>query len=398
MNKSVREKLGDLCSVVTKGTTPTSLGMQFEDKGIPFLRIQNLSNSTVTLDDVLFISDETHDALKRSKIKAGDFLITIAGTIGRVAIVPDSFPEANCNQAVAILRFDKKRLSPRFLLHWLNTNDAVKQISGKKVTATISNLSLGQIKDLEIPLPPLEEQNRIAAILDKADAIRRKRQQAIQHADDFLRAVFLEMFGDPVTNPKEWDEIVLKQIADIRTGVTKGKKIKPEESVTLPYMRVANVQDGFLALDDIQEITVSTRDAKKCKLLRGDILLTEGGDPDKLGRGYVWNGEIENCIHQNHIFSVRVNDSNLVRPEFLSAVISSQRGKRYFLKVGKQTTGIATINKTVLSEFSPFIPPLELQDKYLDTYHKVRGLFLGWGSNCTSLFDSLSQKAFAGEL
>ena len=132
----------------------------------------------------------------------GDFLITIAGTIGRVAIVPDDFPEANCNQAVAILRFDKSKLLPRYLLHWLTTNDALRQISGKKVTATISNLSLGQIKELEIPLPPLDEQKRIAAILDKADAIRRKRQQAIQLADDFLRSVFLDMFGDPVTNPK----------------------------------------------------------------------------------------------------------------------------------------------------------------------------------------------------
>ena len=163
-------------------------------------------------------------------------------------------------------------------------------------------------------------------------------------------------------------------------------------------MRVANVQDGYLALDDIQEITVSRRDAEKCKLMIGDILLTEGGDPDKLGRGYVWSREIDNCIHQNHIFSVRVNDQSKIRPAFLSAVISSQRGKQYFLKVGKQTTGIATINKTVLSEFLPFIPPVEVQDKYLEISKKVRSLFLGWGDNCSYAFNALSQKAFSGQL
>lgn len=293
---------------------------------------------------------------------------------------------------------DPKRLDRHFLAYYLRSSEFVQWISEQVAGAKMPRVSMDLFWNHEIPLPPLAEQKRIAAILDKADAIRRKRQQAIQLADDFLRAVFLEMFGDPVTNQKGWEEAVLKDIADIRSGVTKGKKINPDDAVTLPYMRVANVQDGYLALDDIQEITVSRRDAEKCKLMIGDILLTEGGDPDKLGRGYVWSGEINNCIHQNHIFSVRVNDQSTIRPAFLSAVISSQRGKQYFLKVGKQTTGIATINKTVLSEFLPFIPPVEVQDKYLEISKKVRSLFLGWGDNCSYAFNALSQKAFFGKL
>lgn len=206
------------------------------------------------------------------------------------------------------------------------------------------------------------------------------------------------MFGDPVTNPKGWDEVILKDIADIRSGVTKGKIVKDDDAITLPYMRVANVQDGYLDLSSIQEITVSQKDAKKSMLQIGDILLTEGGDPDKLGRGHVWNGEIENCIHQNHIFSVRVMDRDYVRPSFLSSVISSPRGKKYFLKVGKQTTGIATINKTVLSEFLPFIPPLEMQDKYLGIMKKVKEMPMYSECDYMKLFSSLSQKAFSGQL
>ncbi|WP_270804311.1 restriction endonuclease subunit S, partial [Aeromonas sp. QDB02] len=260
------------------------------------------------------------------------------------------------------------------------------------------NISATFLKNFEIPLPPLDEQKRIAAILDKADAIRQKRQQAITLADDFLRSVFLDMFGDPVTNPKGWDEVILKDIADIRSGVTKGKIVKDDDAITLPYMRVANVQDGYLDLSSIQEITVSQKDAKKSMLQIGDILLTEGGDPDKLGRGHVWNGEIENCIHQNHIFSVRVMDRDYVRPSFLSSVISSPRGKKYFLKVGKQTTGIATINKTVLSEFLPFIPPLEMQDKYLGIMKKVKEMPMYSECDYMKLFSSLSQKAFSGQL
>jgi type I restriction enzyme S subunit len=163
-------------------------------------------------------------------------------------------------------------------------------------------------------------------------------------------------------------------------------------------MRVANVQDGYLDLSEVKNIVVSPNDAEKCLLQKGDVLLTEGGDPDKLGRGYIWNNEVEQCLHQNHIFSVRIKDQSFVKPEFLSALISSPRGKRYFLKVGKQTTGIATINKTVLSEFVTFIPPIEIQQKYIDIKNKIDKQKLNFNKGDLSLFDSLSQKAFSGKL
>lgn len=293
---------------------------------------------------------------------------------------------------------DAKRLDRKYLAYYLKSTRFVEWISNQTAGAKMPRVAMDTFWNHEIPLPPLAEQKRIAAILDKADAIRRKRQQAIQLADDFLRSVFLDMFGDPVTNPKGWEEVLLKDIADIRSGVTKGKKINIDTSITLPYMRVANVQDGYLDLSDIQEITVSQVDAEKYQLAKGDLLLTEGGDPDKLGRGYIWNSEIPNCIHQNHIFSVRINDQNLIRPEFLSALISSQRGKQYFLKVGKQTTGIATINKTVLSEFKPFIPSVKKQETYLNMIQKHKTILNKYASNNLPLFNSLSKKAFSGKL
>ncbi|MFZ1389855.1 MAG: restriction endonuclease subunit S [Thiolinea sp.] len=288
----------------------------------------------------------------------------------------------------------KSNVDLGFLYRVLQRYDVTPFIKG----ATRAKLTKGDASNISFPLPPLAEQKRIAAILDKADALRRKRQQAIQLADDFLRSVFLDMFGDPVTNPKGWDEVVLKDIAAIRSGVTKGKKVDLESSVTLPYMRVANVQDGYLDLSDIQEITVSQTDAQKHQLEKGDLLLTEGGDPDKLGRGYIWNCEIPNCIHQNHIFSVRIHDQSFIKPEFLSALISSQRGKQYFLKVGKQTTGIATINKTVLSEFRAFVPDLDRQEAYLKVIKAYKNILNKYRVNDSSLFNSLSQKAFSGQL
>jgi len=380
-------KLGDICTT-TQGVQITKANTKEEpyQGGYRYLYIADFMSEK----KLSFVDDE----FDHKKVTSNDLVMANTGSPGRVFKGKDGILSNNLFK----ISFDNNSVDRDYLYMMLSSNVFQSLLQKQMKGGIQKHLGHQTISRQEIPLPPLEEQKRIAAILDKADAIRHKRQQAIQLADDFLRSVFLDMFGDPVTNQMGWEEKILKDIADIRSGVTKGKKLKPEDSITLPYMRVANVQDGYLCLDEVKDITVSNRDAEKCQLQTGDILLTEGGDIDKLGRGYVWNGEIENCIHQNHIFSVRVNSRDVVRPEFLSVLISSQRGKRYFLKVGKQTTGIATINKTVLSEFVPFIPPIELQDKYLKVHNKIKSLFIGWGGNCSLAFNSLSQKAFAGEL
>lgn len=380
----------DVARVVT-GKTPSTAETDNFDGDIPFVTPSELGESIYVTTAPRTLSDK--GAAEVKLVPENAVMVCCIGSLGKLAVAGR---KVATNQQINSVIFDEGKVNPKYGFYALQRLKPKMESMAPSTTVAIINKR--NFESLQIPLPPLPEQKRIAAILDKADAIRRKRQQAIQLADDFLRAVFLDMFGDPVTNPKGWDELVLKEIADIRSGVTKGKVVKPGESVTLPYMRVANVQDGYLDLEDVQVITVSVKDAEKCQLLKGDILLTEGGDPDKLGRGHVWNGEIENCLHQNHIFSVRVKDKEIVRPDFLSAIISSQRGKQYFLKVGKQTTGIATINKTVLSEFVPFLPPVTLQDKFLTVMRKIDSVKLSLGKGDCGVFKSLSQKAFSGQL
>jgi type I restriction enzyme S subunit len=375
------------------GGTPSKSIESYWGGNIPWASVKDFKSSDLS-NTTDFITEEGLKNSASNLIPAGNLIVPTRMALGKVAI--NTIDVAINQDLRALIVKNEKLIDKRYLLRFLESKSKYLESAGNG--ATVKGITLDVLKELEIPLPPLAEQKRIAAILDKADSLRRKRQQAIQLADQFLRAVFLDMFGDPVANPKGWDEIVLKEIADIRSGVTKGKKVDSSNSVTLPYMRVANVQDGYLDLSDIQKISVSLNDAEKYQLKMGDILLTEGGDPDKLGRGYVWNNEIENCIHQNHIFSVRINDKNKIRPAFLSAVIASQRGKRYFLKVGKQTTGIATINKTVLSEFKPFIPPVEVQDKFIAAVNKLNRSKQLFSKGDLNLFNSLSQKAFVGEL
>lgn len=372
-------------------------GSDIVDSGVLFLNSKNIVNNKLDLRFKNFITQEKFESLSRGKLERNDLVITLRGTLGSCCIFSSKYATGFINAQMMIIRPNNK-VDAGYLYYFLTSSDTKNRFERLNTGSAVPQLTGKQVSELEIPLPPLDEQKRIAAILDKADAIRQKRKQAIDLADEFLRSVFLDMFGDPVTNPKKWQEHVLKDITDIRSGVAKGKKVSLDDSVTLPYMRVANVQDGYLDLSEIKQIVVSKKDAKKCQLGKGDVLLTEGGDPDKLGRGYVWNNEIENCIHQNHIFSVRVQEHDFIIPEFLSAQISSQRGKRYFLKVGKQTTGIATINKTVLSDFAVFIPPFELQKKYVEIKNKVDHFKGKCGLDDLNLFRSLGNKVFSGEV
>ncbi len=220
MNVTIK-RLSNLCEVITKGTTPTTLGFKFSDKGIGFLRVQNIGNGKVNYEQhTLFIDELTHKALARSQILRGDVLVSIAGTVGRAGVVPDNAPPLNCNQAVAIVRTNESIFRP-YLRHWLESPDAQTQMIGATVTGTISNLSLTQISNLQIPLPPLEEQRRIVEILDRAEELRSKRREAIAQLDTLTQAIFLEMFGDPATNPKGWERIVLCDVIQVlQTGLT----------------------------------------------------------------------------------------------------------------------------------------------------------------------------------
>lgn len=154
--------------------------------------------------------------------------------------------------------------------------------------------------------------------------------------------------------------VLLHELCDLCSGITKGRKINSIETFEVPYMAVANVQDSKLSLDNVKTIDATPEEIERYRLLPGDLLLTEGGDPDKLGRGAIWNGEIDVCIHQNHIFRARKASNHIDMP-YLAHLVSSPYGKRYFLRQSKQTTGIASINMAQLKRFPVPLPPLEEQ-------------------------------------
>ena len=162
------------------------------------------------------------------------------------------------------------------------------------------------------------------------------------------------------TAPVSWKVAKLDQIAVVQTGVTKGRKVSDDEGIEIPYLRVANVQDGYLDLSEIKTIIIKKKEIERFALKKGDVLMTEGGDIDKLGRGFMWEGQIDPCVHQNHVFAVRPNPE-VVTPKFLTFYVQSSQAKAYFLSVGHRTTNLASINSTKLKALPICVPSLEEQ-------------------------------------
>lgn len=313
------------------------------------------------------------------------------GSIGEVHYCDR--PSHTIDTAYFVTQKPEKPSDLRYIFYVLRSLD-LKRLNS---ATGIPGLNREDVYKQEIPLPPLEKQRRIVALLDRAAEIRRRAEAARDKARAIIPALFVDMFGDPATNPKGWDIVELGEIADISSGITKGRKLNDAIVFQAPYMRVANVQDGRLDLSDVKMIDAVERDLERYKLEEGDLLMTEGGDPDKLGRCAIWNNEIEDCLHQNHVFRVRVVRTQLL-PAYAATLIGSAYGKSYFLKVAKRTTGIASINKTQLSAFPMLVPPIALQrefEKLAGASNHLENIVRSVGMKAANTQTALSAEVFA---
>ncbi len=245
------------------------------------------------------------------------------------------------------------------------------------------DLSIPGMRQIPVLVPSPEEQAAIVRFLDWANSrlertIRAKRKvisllseqkQAIIH-----RAVTRGLDPDvPLKDsgvpwlgkiPEHWDVRPLKAVAKIQSGITLGKDYSGQATSDYPYLRVANVQAGRASLKIVKTIKVPMVEAVRCTLQQGDVLMTEGGDPDKLGRGCVWDAQISPCLHQNHVFAVRPEKLR-VEPRFLSELTGVSYARAYFESTSKQTTNLASTNKTKIGQFSVLLPALCEQNKIL---------------------------------
>ena len=272
----------------------------------------------------------------------------------------------------AYVAFEPTGILPAYLNYLLRDYD-LRKIFYSMGGGVRQSMNFDDIKRLPALVPPKSEQSSIVKLLDyeiaKVDALineqrrlidllKEKRQAAISHAvtkgldpDVQMKDSGVEWVGQV---PCSWQLKRLRMIATVRGGVAKGRDLGESETITVPYLRVANVQDGYLDLNEVATLEITAAELDRYRLCPGDVLMNEGGDFDKLGRGHIWRGEIENCIHQNHVFSVRPRD---IEPEWLTLISTAECGRFYFMTRSKQSTNLASISSSNLGELPVPLPP-----------------------------------------
>ncbi|RZK33852.1 MAG: restriction endonuclease subunit S, partial [Hymenobacter sp.] len=348
---------------------------------------------------------------KQQLCRPGDFIVAeIDAKVGGYGFIPDELDGAIVSSHYYLFEVDESQLLPRYL-YYLTQSDIIQSQISSQGSTNYAAIRPKEFLAIEIPYVEPDQQHEIVTKLDtltqeaeafnqdsvhQATLLTRLHQAVLreavqgrlvpQDATDEPALVLLDRINTekkrlvkekklrvdkpllplseteiPYKVPPGWAWCRLGELMDIASGVTKGKRYK-EELLDTPYLAVANVQRGYLQLDNIKRIAVPTNEIEKYALHTGDLLMTEGGDADKLGRCALWNNELEQCIHQNHIFRVRILAGSII-PEYAMSYINSASARAYFLGSAKQTTNLASINLTQLKN-TPFpLPPLLEQQR-----------------------------------
>ena len=347
-----------------------------------------LRTTNFTSDGIINYNNVVVRSIKKSKVESkrlhyGDIILEKSGgtdktPVGRVVFC-DPYIETGtylCNNFTQAMRVNPSMAVPKYVfyfmwnLHWSGKTELMQN-----KTTGIRNLQVKSYLNQALPIPSLDEQRRIAATLDKVTDLISKRRQQLDKLDELVKARFVEMFGDTIINPHELPSVSLSKLANIVSGITKGRKTNGEELFEVPYMAVSNVKSGYIDWTTVKTIEATKSEIEQYHLQPFDVLMTEGGDPDKLGRGAIIQNPPKDCIHQNHIFRVRIDSSGLL-PQYLEEYLQHPKAKKYFLGCAKQTTGIASINMTQLRNLPVLLPSLEQQKKFSDfteqiSHHKL---------------------------
>lgn len=320
--------------------------------------------------------EKDFDILKH--VEAGDFVISMRSFQGGLEY---STKSGAISSAYIMLVPNLELVYPRFYKWLLKSSvyiDALQRTTNMVRDGQAMRYSnFAQVRLFTLPL---DEQKSRADFLDlecsSIDKILSKTRSSIEEYKKLKQAVITQAVTKGVRGeremkdsgvewigeiPVEWRKTQLRHCATIKSGITLGKSYsKDTVLIERPYLRVANVQGGYVDLNDLATIEVTPDEDLKYRLHSGDVLMTEGGDRDKLGRGCVWHNEIEPCLHQNHVFAVQTNETILL-PEFLEYLTASDVGRSYFDVTAIKTTNLACTSSSKVLAFTISLPPIEEQ-------------------------------------
>ena len=394
-------KLEDACELITKGTTPTTVGFSFVEQGIPFVRAEDLQGDIVNLQTVSnFVTPECHASLRRSQLKAGDLLVSIAGTIGRIGIVPETVEAANTNQAVGILRLKPNLLNKLYLGYFIRSDQTQRQFVREGTTATITNVSLGQLKSLEVPFLPLHVQEQIVDILSRAEGIVRLQQQALDRAKALIPALFVELFGDSATNPKGWP---LLKVADFVRAFQGGKNFQSagenEALSGLRILKVSAVTQGEYRPEESKPVPQGYVAPQNHFVRKGDLLFSRANTEELVGAtAYVYE-ESPNMLLPDKLWRFVWKDEKPMEPSFVLALFQNQRVRSKLSQIASGTSGsMKNISQGKLMELELPIPPFVKQKEFAIRFAEAQSIITQQSAALTKsreLFDALLAQTFS---
>ena len=363
--------------------------------GIPYLMIGDLKDlsSSIDWDSSKKISIEDYKKLSiKSRPQIGDIIFARYASIGTTCYI-DTDRDFLVSYACLTIH-PSDLIIGKFLSYYLKSSSFAEDVLRRTNSNTQGNVGKDSLVNATIVLPSIIEQTQIVNFLDAKcsdiNAMLSKTRASIEEYKKLKQAVITQAVTKGVRGeremkdsgvewigeiPKEWRKTQLRHCATIKSGITLGKSYsKDTVLIERPYLRVANVQGGYVDLNDLATIQVTPDEDLKYRLHSSDVLMTEGGDRDKLGRGCVWHGEIEPCLHQNHVFALQTNETVLL-PEFLEYLTASDVGRSYFDVTAIKTTNLACTSSSKVLAFTIPLPPIEEQIEIV-SYIKKRSLEL----------------------
>lgn len=403
-----RTPVGDIARFV-RGITfkPEDVCENHIDGSVVCMRTKNVQ-SVLDVEDLISVP-ASFVRRKEQRLQEGDLLISSANSwnlVGKACWVPKFGFDATAGGFISILRCDRELVDPRFFYYWVTSDETQHKLRNcGRQTTNISNLDFDQAKALEVPIPlrngkpNLVEQKRLAAILDKANAIRRKRQQALRLTDDFLRSLFLDMFGDPVTNPKGWEIRPLKFVVgnSFRNGISPSNR----GSVAGEVLTLGAITSGKFRRDEIKTAMFDRIPSVNQRVTSETFLICRGnGNLRLVGAGVFPNEEMPHVAFPDTMIAVNI-DRSLVEPAYLQSVWSTSHVRQQIERGARTTNGTYKVNQSLLGSIEIPLPNLTLQAEYAKVVVKTsekRQKIYSFGNDSSALFTSLQQRAFRGDL
>lgn len=389
-------KIADYTELITKGTTPTTIGFSFEDEGINFIKIESITDrNTINLNSVAFISDECNRKMKRSQLREGDLLLSIAGNIGRMAVVDNSILPANTNQAIGIIRFDGMKVNPYFIKYLFSTNWYKSKIINANAQSVQKNINLKNIGDLEVDLPNIEQQNKIVGVLKCIDDKIENNNKIDAKLEELAKTIYsywFLQFNFPNENrtpykssggkmawsnnlrreiPNNWK---VNRIRDIINHINTG--LNPRQNFILntgniKYITVKNLTTkgtiDFATCDTIDEEALA-KVHRRSDISKGDILFASIAP---LGRCVIIREDPMGWDINESVFSIRPKNRNL--SEYLYMFFMSE----YFIKKAENSSTGSVFNGiriSVLEDMKIVVPPENVLDEFSKTISPILDL------------------------